>query len=133
MYAIRSYYDLYYVMFEPGDKHAPVRIEQCPMVSRRIHDMMFELLDAIRPDPQLRFRLFQVDFLSTLSGELLVSLLYHRPIGDEWSHAVQPLRERFGIDIVGRSRKNKIVLERDFVIEQLEINGRSYSYSYNFV
>ncbi len=120
--------DLYYVMFEPGDKHAPVRIEQCPMVSRRIHGMMFELLDAIRPDPQLRFRLFQVDFLSTLSGELLVSLLYHRPIGDEWSHAVQPLRERFGIDIVGRSRKNKIVLERDFVIEQLEINGRSYSY-----
>lgn len=120
--------DLYYVMFEPGNKNAPVRVDSCPMVSKRIHDMMFELIDAIRPDPRLRFRLFQVDFLSTLSGELLISLLYHRPISDEWVEAVRPLRERFGIDIIGRSRKNKIVLDRDFVIEQLDINGRTYSY-----
>jgi tRNA (uracil-5-)-methyltransferase len=120
--------DLYYVMFEPGNKRAPVRIDNCPMVSRRIHDMMFELLDVIRPDPGLRFKLFQIDFLSTLSGELLVSLLYHRPIGDEWIEAVRPLREKFGIDIIGRSRKNKIVLDKDFVIEQLDINGRTYSY-----
>ncbi|GGC01214.1 tRNA/tmRNA (uracil-C(5))-methyltransferase [Marinobacterium zhoushanense] len=120
--------DLYYVMFEPGDNRSPLRIDTCPMVSERIHSVMFELLDAIRPDPRLRFRLFQVDFLSTLSGELLVSLLYHRPIGEEWIEAVRPLRETFGIDIVGRSRKNKIVLERDYVIEQLEIDGRNYSY-----
>lgn len=120
--------DLYYVMFEPGDKRAPIRIDECPMVAERIESMMFELLDAIRPDPTLRFKLFQVDFLSTLSGELLVSLLYHRPIGDEWIGAVKPLRERFGIDIIGRSRKNKIVLDRDFVIEKLDIDGREYSY-----
>lgn len=120
--------DLYYVMFEPGEKRAPVRIDACPMVSERIEQMMFKLLDELRPDPRLRFKLFQIDFLSTLSGELLVSMLYHRPIGEEWIEAVRPLREKFGIDIVGRSRKNKILQERDFVIEQLEIDGRTYSY-----
>lgn len=120
--------DLDYVMFEPGNKHAPVKLTACPMVSERIEGMMFELLDVIRQDPALRFKLFQIDFLSTLSGELLVSLLYHRPIGEEWIEAVRPLRTQFGIDIIGRSRKNKIVLDRDYVIEALDINGRTYRY-----
>ena len=120
--------ELDYVMFEPGNKHAPVKLTECPMVSQRIESMMFELLAVLRANPELRFRLFQVDFLSTLSGELLVSLLYHRPIGEAWIEAVRPLREQFNIDIIGRSRKNKIVLERDHVIEALEINGRTYRY-----
>ena len=29
---------------------------------------------------ELRRKLFQVEFLSTLSGELLVTLIYHRPL-----------------------------------------------------
>lgn len=120
--------DLDYVMFEPGNKHAPVKLTECPMVAQRIESMMFDLLAVLRSKPELRFRLFQVDFLSTLSGELLVSLLYHRPIGEAWIEAVRPLREQFNIDIIGRSRKNKIVLERDHVIEALEINGRTYRY-----
>ncbi len=119
--------DLYYVMFD-GDKRTPVRLDSCPMVSERIHDVMFKLLDAIRPDPVLRFKLFQVDFLSTLSGELLVSLLYHRQLDDEWVERVKPLREQFNIDIIGRARKQKILLDRDFVVEELNIKGRAYRY-----
>lgn len=119
--------DLYYVMFD-GDKRTPVRLDSCPMVSERIHDVMFKLLDVIRPDPVLRFKLFQVDFLSTLSGELLVSLLYHRQLDDEWVERVKPLREQFNIDIIGRARKQKILLDRDFVVEELNIKGRAYRY-----
>ncbi|MBV0932837.1 tRNA (uridine(54)-C5)-methyltransferase TrmA [Marinobacterium weihaiense] len=119
--------DLYYVMFD-GDKRTPVRLDNCPMVSERIHDMMFKLLDVIRPDPVLRFKLFQIDFLSTLSGELLVSLLYHRQLDDEWVERVKPLREQFNIDIIGRARKQKILLDRDFVVEELNIKGRPYRY-----
>lgn len=120
--------DLDYVMFEPGSKHDKYKLTDCPMVDRRIADMMFAFRDAVKEVPELRLRLFQVDFLATLSGELLVSLLYHRKIGDEWIEAAQPLRQQFGIDIVGRSRKNKIVLDRDFVFETLTINGRQYHY-----
>ncbi len=119
--------DLYYVMFD-GDKRTPVRLDSCPMVSERIHDVMFKLLDVIRPDPVLRFKLFQVDFLSTLSGELLVSLLYHRQLDDDWVERVKPLREQFNIDIIGRARKQKILLDRDFVVEELNIKGRAYRY-----
>jgi len=120
--------ELDYVMFEPGSKHEKYKLTECPMVDRRIADMMFPFLAAVKEVKELRARLFQVDFLATLSGELLVSLLYHRKIGEEWVEAARPLREQFGIDIVGRSRKNKIVLDRDFVFETLNVNGREYHY-----
>lgn len=120
--------DLNYVMFEPGNKHAPVKITKCPMVSETIHKMMFDFLDQVRQVTELRFRLFQVDFLSTLSGELLVSMLYHRQIGDDWIAAAQPLKERFNIDLVGRARKKKILLDRDYVVETLSIRDRQYRY-----
>jgi tRNA (uracil-5-)-methyltransferase len=115
-------------MFEPGDNRNPIRVVECAMVAPRIHEVMFDLLDVIRVNPALRFKLFQVDFLSSLSGELLVSLLYHRPIDDSWAEEVQGLRKQFNIDIVGRSRKKKLIVERDFVIEKLDINGRTYEF-----
>ncbi|MCW8883733.1 MAG: tRNA (uridine(54)-C5)-methyltransferase TrmA [Motiliproteus sp.] len=120
--------DLFYAMFEPGNKRVPVRIDECPMVSERIHSVMFALLDEIRKQPVLSRKLFQVDFLSTLSGELLVTLLYHRPLEEEWRSVVEPLRAQFGIDIIGRSRKTKLVVERDYVIEKLQVGDRQFVY-----
>ncbi|MGB0467672.1 MAG: tRNA (uridine(54)-C5)-methyltransferase TrmA [Pontibacterium sp.] len=120
--------DLNYVMFEPGNKRQHTKLESCPMVSETIHNVMFKLLDEIRPNETLRRRLFQVDFLSSLSGELLVSLLYHRPIDEAWEVEARKLKDKFNIDIVGRSRKKKIILDRDFVIETMPINGRDYIY-----
>lgn len=120
--------DLDYIMFEPGSKHQHTKLKSCPMVSETIHNMMFKLLDEIRPVEALRRRLFQVDFLSSLSGELLVSMLYHRPIDEEWEQEARKLKDKFGIDIIGRSRKKKVILDRDFVIETMNINGRDYIY-----
>ncbi|PIE25093.1 MAG: tRNA (uridine(54)-C5)-methyltransferase TrmA [Neptuniibacter caesariensis] len=120
--------DLYYVMFEKGNKHARIRIDHCPMVSERIHDVMFALLAAIRTSEVLRRKLFQIDFLSTLSGELLVTMLYHRAIDNEWAEAAKSLKEQFNIQIIGRSRKTKILLDQDFVLESLDINGKAFLY-----
>ncbi|WP_415881895.1 tRNA (uridine(54)-C5)-methyltransferase TrmA [Neptuniibacter sp. QD34_54] len=120
--------DLYYVMFEKGNKHARIRIDHCPMVSKRIEEVMFNLLEDIRPNEVLRRKLFQIDFLSTLSGELLVTLLYHRPIDETWTEAARELKQKYNIQLIGRSRKTKILLDQDFVIEKLDINGRDYIY-----
>ena len=120
--------DLNYVMFEPGDNRSPIKITHCPMVSKTIHNMMFAFLEQISQVHELRYRLFQIDFLSTLSGQLLVSLLYHRQIGDDWVTEASALKERFNIDLVGRARKKKIVLGRDYVVETLPIGDRSYQY-----
>ena len=120
--------DIYYVMFEPGSNRVPVRIDQCPMVAEPIHSIMFDLLEDIKKVPELAKKLFQIDFLSTLSGEVLVTLLYHRAIDESWCELARPLKEKFGIDLVGRSRKMKLLLDRDFVIERMVVGDQKLIY-----
>lgn len=124
--------DLFYAMFEvdPQDptKKRVVRLDDYPVASRRINALMPALLDAIRDVPLLRRRLFQVEFLTTLSGEALVTLIYHRPLDEAWEAEARRLQERLGVMIIGRSRKQRLVLERDHVWERLAVEGREFVY-----
>lgn len=124
--------DLFYAMFEvdpaePGKKRV-VRLEDFPVAGRRINELMPVLLDAIRDVPLLRRKLFQVEFLTTLSGEALITLIYHRPLDDAWEVEARGLQERLGVMIIGRSRKQRLVLERDHVWERLRVDGRDFVY-----
>ena len=120
--------DLFYAMFEPGDKRNPIRIDSCPMVAEPIEQVMFALLERIKAEPVLRRRLFQVDFLSTLSGQVLVTLLYHRPLEQDWIDAAGSLRAEFGFQLIGRSRKQKHVFDNDWVLERLSVAERELVY-----
>lgn len=120
--------DLFYAMFEPGDKRNPIRIDNAPMVSEPINNLMQPLLEMIKGDDELARKLFQIDFLSTTAGEVLVSMLYHRPIGDEWIVEAKKLERELGVSLIGRSRKNKIVLNKDYVIESLPLTDKIYYY-----
>ena len=124
--------DLYYAMFEvdaedPKRKRV-IRLDQYPVASRSINALMPRLREALLESPVLRRRLFQVEFLTTLSGEALVTLIYHRPLDDVWEAEARELQARLGIMIIGRSRKQRRVLERDHVWERLEVEGREFVY-----
>ena len=123
--------DLYYYMFDKASDQK-IRTEQFMPASKLINEVMQALMAELRPNRELRFKLFQVDFLSTLSGEILVSLLYHKKLDEVWTAEANALRERlsakFKIDIVGRARKQKIDLNRDFVIERLPVKDRTLIY-----
>ena len=124
--------DLYYIMFDPETKEQ-YRVDSFPVASRSINDLMSPLIEAIKDSRTLRHKLFQVDFLSSLSGEIVVSLLYHRKLDDEWVVAAETLRDELrksgrSIDIIGRARKMKIALDRDYVLEQLQVHGKTYVY-----
>ncbi|MFN2331231.1 MAG: tRNA (uridine(54)-C5)-methyltransferase TrmA [Halomonas sp.] len=124
--------DLFYAMFEvdpedPGKKTV-VRLDDYPVASRRINSLMPALLDAIRDVPLLRRKLFQVEFLTTLSGEALVTLVYHRQLDEQWEVEARRLQETLGVMIIGRARKQRLVLECDHVWERLEIEGREFIY-----
>ncbi|MFA6237931.1 MAG: tRNA (uridine(54)-C5)-methyltransferase TrmA [Bacteriovorax sp.] len=123
--------DLYYYMFDKGQDQK-VRTEQYGPASLLINQMMSVLMEELRPNKILRHKLFQVDFLSTLSGEILVTLLYHRQLQDDWLLEAgvlkQKLSRKFNVNIIGRARKQKFVLDQDFVIEKLSVNGRTLTY-----
>ncbi|MCP1313585.1 tRNA (uridine(54)-C5)-methyltransferase TrmA [Halomonas sp. 707D7] len=124
--------DLFYAMFEvnpddPKDKKV-VRLDQYPVASARINDLMPRLREALLASDTLRRRLFQVEFLTTLSGEALVTLIYHRPLDADWEAQARALEDELGIMIIGRSRKQRLVLTRDHVWERLTVDGRTLDY-----
>lgn len=120
--------DLYYAMYEPGEGRKHYRVDQFPIAGRLINELMPKLLDAIRDKEILRFKLFQVDFLTTLSGQALISLLYHKPLDETWLEQAHWLREHLGVELVGRSRKKKFKVKQDWVEETLTVEGRQLHY-----
>ncbi|MEI6894656.1 MAG: tRNA (uridine(54)-C5)-methyltransferase TrmA [Colwellia sp.] len=123
--------DLYYIMFDSQTKQK-FRVDDFPVASELINKAMKALLLAIKNHQELRFKLFQVDFLSTLSGELLISMLYHKPLTDHWQSEAEKLKLQLStiapIGIIGRAKKQKIILGKDYVMESLQVGNKSYIY-----
>ncbi len=120
--------DLYYAMFNPGDPRTPHRVDSFPIASTRIQAAMPQLREQILATPSLRHKVFQAEFLSTLSGELLITLIYHRALDEQWETAAKALAKHMDASVVGRSRKQKCVVGADYVEEQLPLAQGSYRY-----
>jgi len=116
-----------YAMSDPETKK-PIFIDTFPVASQAINKLMPQLLEAIHSEEILRKKCFQIEFLNTLSGDMLVTLIYHKALNEDWITAIKPIKKRLGIHIVGRSRKQKIILDQDFVNETLHIKGIDYHY-----
>ncbi|RKG34066.1 tRNA (uridine(54)-C5)-methyltransferase TrmA [Acinetobacter tianfuensis] len=121
---------MFYAMFErtEDDKKKVIEVEQFPIADKSINDLMPKLLQALEANPLLSERLFQVDFLATLSGEMLVSLLYHRKLEENWEPAAKAAAQELNIQIIGRCRGKKFVLENEHVVEELQVFDRTYKY-----
>ncbi len=119
-----------YVMFDSASKQK-VKIKHCPMAIKSIANLMPKLMSEIIATPELRHKLFQIDFLATLSGEMLVSLIYRQSIKDNqsWLQSAKNLKQILPIThLIGRARKEKIILDQDYVIEKFEIDGKEFTY-----
>ncbi len=115
-------------MFEQGDKHKAILIDDFPIASRRINELMPQLKAAWQASEVLSFKLFQVEFLTTLSGDALITLAYHRPLDEAWQAEAEQLAAGLGVSLVGRSKGKRIVIGRDYVEEQLVVAGLSFRY-----
>ena len=124
--------DFYHVMFDQTTKQR-CRIDSFPIANELINRMMKTLLPLLKQREILYHRLFQIDYLSTLSNKIIVSLLYHKSLSEEWKSAAENLRnllidQGYDVQIIGRASKQKICLKQDYVDEMLPIAGRNYVY-----
>jgi len=124
--------DLYHIIFDQATKQR-IRVDSFPAASELINQMMPRLMAAIRDNQVLRFKLFQIDYLSTLSNQIVISLLYHRKLEEEWHAAASALRDQlraegFDVQLIGRATKTKICLDRDYVDERLPVAGKELIY-----
>lgn len=125
--------DINYVMFAPENPKVPVIVTHFPIAHQRIQSVMPTLLQNLRGSSTLRRKLFQIEFLCSLSGELVVTLAYHRKLDSDWEAAAQRLQAELGteapqLSIIGRSRRQKLVVGRDYVRELLTVHGELFRY-----
>jgi tRNA (uracil-5-)-methyltransferase len=124
--------DLYHIMFDQETKQR-IRVNTFPAASSLINALMPAMLDGVRDIPALRHKLFQIDYLTTMSNQAVVSMLYHRKLGEEWQQHAEALRDNlraqgFNVHLIGRATKTKIELDRDFIDERLTVAGKEMIY-----
>lgn len=124
--------ELYHIMFDPQTRQR-ILVEQFPAACQLINRLMTVLITAIKQQPVLRYKLFQIDYLATQSGKIIASLLYHRQLDDTWQQCAIALRDKlrengFCLQLIGRAAKMKIVLDSDHVDEVLTVAGRNMVY-----
>lgn len=124
--------DLYHIMFDQQTK-SRIRVNSFPAASELVNALMPAMLDGVRDIPALRHKLFQIDYLTTLSNQAVVSLLYHRKLDDEWQQHARALRDNlrargFNVHLIGRATKTKIALDQDFIDERLPVAGKEMIY-----
>lgn len=124
--------ELYHIMHDSVTGKR-VRIDLFPVASELINQAMAAIIQPLKSDDILRNNLFQIDYLSTLSNQLLISLIYHRKLNEEWIVAAKQLKQTLmqqGIDahIIGRASGQKVCLDQDHVDEHLTLLGKNYIY-----
>jgi len=110
------------------EKKGTVTIEMCPKVIEPIERRMWKLLERINSSLVLSHRLFAIEFLATTTDECLVTMIYHKKLDDAWREVVIPIAEELDIKVLGRSRKQKVILSDEFVVEKLPIDNKVVSY-----
>lgn len=116
-----------------GKERERVYIDSFDPGSELINFFMQETKKYIDQDPVLLRKLFDIDFLTTLSGQTLISLTYHKKLDDDWHSSAQKLLTKlrsFGhhINIIGRARNQKIIMDEDFVWETLHVENQELHY-----
>ncbi|MGJ0353040.1 tRNA (uridine(54)-C5)-methyltransferase TrmA [Aliarcobacter cryaerophilus] len=107
-----------------------LKIDSCEIVNEDIKNLMPKLLTELEKSMILSFRLFAIEFLVSSTSDMLVTLIYHKKLEDEWINFAREIEQKFNIKIIGRSRKQKIVLSSDFINESLNINSQEFKFAY---
>jgi len=111
------------------DRNGAVTIEECPKVIVPIEKRMWKLLEKINASQDvLKKKLFSVEFLATTTDECLITMLYHRKLDEVWEAEAKELEALLDAKVMGRSRKQKVILSDEFVTEKLDIDSRTYTY-----
>ena len=71
-------------------------IETFPVGSKLLNGLMAKLMVEVKRKPVLRTKLYQTNFHTTLSGEAVVTLIYHKKLDAEWTEAAEALRAELG-------------------------------------
>uniref|UniRef100_UPI003BA845C4 tRNA (uridine(54)-C5)-methyltransferase TrmA n=1 Tax=Ningiella ruwaisensis TaxID=2364274 RepID=UPI003BA845C4 len=123
--------DTFHIMFDQKSKQK-YRVDQLPAACHLINEAMKELLSLLKGNDVLRAKLFQIDYLASTNNEIVISMLYHKQLNESWEQEARKLAHRLKcaekIRIIGRAKKQKLIIGGDYVDETLCVNGIQYRF-----
>ncbi|MGS9064215.1 DUF3164 family protein, partial [Salmonella enterica subsp. enterica serovar Infantis] len=70
-----------------------IRVDTIPAASQLINTLMKAMIAGVRDNHAQRHKLFQMDYLTTLSNQAVVSLQYHKKLDEEWREAATAISD----------------------------------------
>lgn len=119
-----------YAMYKQGEYKTPYIIGCYEPGSETIQKLMPLLLEQINRSDALKHKLFQIEFLTTTNKQAIITLIYHKPLGDPWLLMATALAKDLDVNIIGRSRKQKMVVGQNWITETMEVAGKEYHYQH---
>lgn len=118
-----------YVMYEKeGKTRKSIIIQDFPSCTESINKAMTLLKEFAPCFDELRFRLFQTDFLTNQKGDVVISLIYHKKINEElWQKQAGEFRQQcaergLNCSVLAHARKQSLISGMDYVIETINTN-----------
>ena len=106
--------DFYHIMFDQGTLQR-YQVDEFPIACELInHYDEKPLLPLLKTQEVLHKNCFKLIDLSTLSNKIIVSLLYHKQLTEEWQNAAENVKGElqqlgFDVQLIGRASKQKSV------------------------
>ena len=110
-------------MVENGDK---IFIDQLDICNLSINQIIGYLKKQIILSDTLKEKLFQVEIQVSRKGDCFISLVYHKFLDSNWAEKAKILSKEIQSSIIGRSKKQKLVIGNDYVIETYDVNGDKF-------
>ena len=125
--------DFNFCMFEPNTKPKKrIELQSFPVGSKAINKAMQLLKKYLLSYDELKHKLFQIDFLSNQSGEIIIALNYHKAINEiEFKKNINDIKRLFlneGLkaQFIGRAKKQLILADTDTILETIHTKDRDF-------
>jgi tRNA (uracil-5-)-methyltransferase len=105
-------------------------IDSCSIVNKYISDVMIKFLSKVQGNDILSKKFFAIEFLTSTIGDILVTMIYHKKLDETWESEATKLQNKLNLKIIGRSRKQKVVLKDDIINETLKIKNDTFAIQY---
>ena len=109
------------------NKNGTLEIDECLIVNETISNLMPKIILAIK-EKQIDKKIFACEFLTTSIGEVVISLIYHKHLDEIWQTQAKLMSDDLNINIIGRSKKQKIIIGTDTLKERLRVNDQTFTF-----
>lgn len=129
----KEHTDFEFCMFVPKSKPKQrIELKNFPVGSKSINQAMAILKKYLMSYEELTMKLFEADFLANQKGELIISLNYHKKINENlFREEANSLRKQFteeglSVNIVGRAKKQTILVDTDTILETIKTKDKDF-------